>query len=74
MKRKKISDSRSIENISDKRLRIGVQPTQTNGLERIKRFVIFHLHYIVSNLKKKSKISTLLLRKNFCTLPWMCCG
>jgi len=30
MKRKIISDSRSVENISDKRLRIEVQPVQTN--------------------------------------------
>jgi len=31
MKRKSISDSRSVENISDKRLKIEVQPAQTNG-------------------------------------------
>ena len=35
MKRKGIPDSRSVENISDKRLRIEVQSTQTNGLERV---------------------------------------
>jgi len=38
IKRKSIHDSRSIENISDKRLRIEVQPAQTNGVERIKAF------------------------------------
>ena len=31
MKRKNITDSRSVENISDKGLRIEVQPVQTNG-------------------------------------------
>jgi len=31
IKRKSISDSRSAENISGKRLRIEVQPAQTNG-------------------------------------------
>jgi len=35
-KRKSISDSRSVEKILDKRLRIEVQPAQTNGLERVK--------------------------------------
>jgi len=39
MKRKSISDNRSVENISNKRLRIEVQPAQTNGVERVKRFV-----------------------------------
>ena len=39
MKRKSISDSRNVENISDKRLRIEVQPAQINGVERTKRFV-----------------------------------
>jgi len=56
MKRKSISDSRSVENISDKRLRIEVRPAQTNGVERVKRFVNVHLHCIVSNLKIISKI------------------
>ena len=37
MKRKSISDSQSVENISDKRLSIEVQPAQTNGVERVKR-------------------------------------
>jgi len=32
MKRKSISDSRIVENISDKRLWIEVQPAQTNGI------------------------------------------
>jgi len=37
-------DSRSVKNISDKRLRIDVQPSQTNGVERVKRFVNNYLH------------------------------
>ena len=40
-------------------MRIEVQPAQTNGVERVKRFVNAHLHCIVSNLKRISKISTL---------------
>jgi len=59
MKGKSISDNRSVENISDKRLRIEVQPVQTNMLEMVKRFVKVHLHCIVSNLKRISKISML---------------
>jgi len=51
MKRKGISDSPSVEKISDKRLRIEVQSAQTNGVERVKRFVNDQLHGIVSNLK-----------------------
>jgi len=46
MKRKSISDSRSVESILDKRLRIEVQPTQTNEVERVKRFMNVHLHCI----------------------------
>jgi len=38
MKRKRISDSRSVENISDKWLIIEVQPAQINGVETIKAF------------------------------------
>jgi len=57
MKKKSISNSRSVQNISDKRLRIEVQPAQTTGVERTKRFVNVHLHCIVSNLKRISKIS-----------------
>jgi len=55
MKRKSIFDSRSAENISDKRLRIEVQPAQTNVVESVKRFVNAHLHCIVSNLKRIAK-------------------
>jgi len=44
-----ISDSRSVQNISDSRLRIEVQAAQNNGGERVKRFVNVHFHYIVSN-------------------------
>jgi len=47
MKRKK----QTAETISDKRLRIDVQPAQTNGAERVKRFLNVHLHCIISNLK-----------------------
>jgi len=60
MKRDSISDRRSAENISDKRLRTGTQPAQTNGMERVKRFVNVHLHCIVSNMKSISKILTFL--------------
>jgi len=44
MKRKSNSDSRSVENISDKRLNIEVQPAQTNEVERVKPFVNVRLH------------------------------
>ena len=43
MKRISISDSRSVENILDKISKIEVQPTQTNGVERVKHFVNVHL-------------------------------
>jgi len=42
--KKSISDSRSVENVWDKRLRIDFQPAQTNGVARAKRFVNVHLH------------------------------
>jgi len=64
MKRKSISDSRCVENISDKRLRTGGQLAQTNGGERVKRFVNGHLHCIVIKLKRMSKISTFPPGKN----------
>jgi len=57
MKWKSISDSRIVENISDKILRIEVQPALANGLERAKRFVNVHLHCIVINPKRIRKIS-----------------
>jgi len=57
--KKSVSDSRSVENILDKRLRIEVQPTQTNVVERVNRFVNVHLHGIIRNLKRISKIWTL---------------
>jgi len=47
MKRKSISDSRSAENISDKRLRIEVRPAQTNGVERYN--VLWTSIYIASS-------------------------
>jgi len=54
MKRKSTSDSRSVENISDKRLRIEARPAQTNGVERVKRFVNFHLHRHPSEKDKQN--------------------
>jgi len=48
MIRKSICDSRRVENISGKRLRIEVQPAQTSGIERVKSFVNIRLHCIVS--------------------------
>jgi len=60
MKMKSISDSRSVKNISNKRLRIEFQrAAQINRVERAKRFVNVYLHCVVSNLKRISKISTL---------------
>jgi len=52
-------------------MRIEVQPGQTNGVERVKRFVNVHLHCIVSNLKKISKFRRCHLWKNFCRRPCM---
>ena len=69
MKRQRISDSRSVEYISDKRLRIEVQPAQTNGVEKAKRFLDIHLHCIVSNLKRVRKISTLPPLEKFLRTP-----
>jgi len=65
MKRESVSDSRSVERISDKRWRIEVQPAQANGVEGVKRFVNANLHCIVSNLKRMSKIYMLPSWKNF---------
>jgi len=48
-----------------------VQPVQTNGVERVKRFVNTHLHCIVSNLKRISKISMLLPLENFLLTPML---
>jgi len=48
------------------------QRAQTNGVERVKRFVNVHLHGIVSNLLRISKIWTLPPPyKNFCGHPGM---
>ena len=63
LKRKSISDSRSVGNISDKRLRTEVQPAQTNEVERAKRFVNVLLRWIVSNLIRINKISKLAPEK-----------
>jgi len=43
MKRINVSDSRSVENISDKISKIEVQPAQANGVEWVKHFVNVHL-------------------------------
>jgi len=60
IKRKRISVSRSVENILEKGwLKIEVQPEQTNRVERVVRFVNVHLYCIVSNLKSISKFSML---------------
>ena len=40
------------------------------GVERAKRFVNVHLHCIVSNMKRMSKISRLTPWKNFCGRQW----
>jgi len=55
-KKESISDSRSVENLSDKILRIEVQRAQINGVERVKHFVNVHLHCILSNLQGIRKI------------------
>ena len=55
MKRTSISDSRSVENILDKISKIEVQPAQTNGVDRVKRFVNVYFNCIVRNLKRISK-------------------
>jgi len=68
-KGKSIIDSRRVENISGTRLRIEVQPSQSSGVERIRRLVDVHLHGIVSNLKRISKISTLPLLEKFMRTP-----
>jgi len=39
MKRKSLSDCRSVEKISDERLRLEVQPEQTNEREREREFI-----------------------------------
>jgi len=50
-------------------LRIEVQPAQTNGVERVKHYVNVHLHCIVRNLKRISKISTLPPLQKFHRTP-----
>jgi len=46
-----------------------VRPTQTIRVERVKRFVNVHLHCIVSNLKRISKVSTLFPLEKFLRTP-----
>jgi len=71
IKRKSISNSRSVESISDKRLRIEIQPAQTNGVKMVKCFMNVRFHCIVNRLKRISKISTLPPWKIFCGHPSM---
>jgi len=41
------------------------------GLERVKRFVKVHLHYVFLNLKKdKQNVGVAPPWKNFCGRPW----
>jgi len=71
-KGKSISDKRSVENISDKRLRIEVRPAQTNGVESVKRFLNVHLNCIVSNLKRiQQNFDIVPTWKNICGRQWM---
>jgi len=69
IKRKRICDSRSVKNILDKRLRIGVQSAQTNGMEMVMGFVNVHLHSNVSNLKSISKFSSFHPLEKFLRTP-----
>jgi len=73
MKTEKFFGSRSVEHISDKRLRIEVQPAQTNEAENVKRFMNPHLHCIVSKLKRIGTISTFPPWKNLCGRPCYQC-
>ena len=70
MKRKSITENRSAKNILDQRLRIEIQPARTDGVETVNRFVNVHLHCIVSNQKRISKILTLPPWEFFCGSPW----
>jgi len=44
-------------------LSIEFQPAQTNRVERVKRFANVYLHCIINNLKRISKLSTLVLQR-----------
>ena len=46
-----------------------MQPAQTNGVERVMRFVNVNMHCIVSNLKSISKFSTLPPLEKFLRMP-----
>jgi len=73
MKRKSISDNLSVENISDKRFRMEVQPAQTNGVERVEFCERpFALHR--EQPEKDSKFGRGLPWKNFCRRPWFTPG
>jgi len=49
-----------------------VQPAQTNGVERVKRFVNVHLHCIVSN-PRRCKFSTSTSLEKFLRTPVLRC-
>ena len=55
MKRKSISDCRSVEKLWDKRLRIKVQLAQMNGVEMVKHFVNVRLNCIVATWKGQAR-------------------
>ena len=63
MKRKSISDSWNEEDITDKRLKIEVQPPQTNELDRVKRFVNVHLHHRQQPEKDKQNFDVVFIGK-----------
>jgi len=74
MKRKRISDSRSVENNSDKRLRIEIQAAQTIVLEtrKAKAFCerTFALHRQQPE-KDKRNFDVAPPWKKFCVRPWV---
>jgi len=64
MKRKSISGSSCVKNISNKILRIEVQPAQTKWVERVKRFVNDRLYCVVRNLKDEQNFDVTTHGKN----------
>jgi len=56
MKRKSICNSRSVENISNKRLRFEVQPAQTNGVESSANVFLSPLHIMFGLIKTVVKV------------------
>jgi len=70
MKRKSISDSRIVENISGKKkCELRFNQHTPMDIERVKSFANVHLHCVISNLKTISKISTLPLAGKFQRTP-----